>query len=577
MSGDRTASTSSRVQHRANQLLSIGLHTFGVFGLPIATAAGLVVAFHAREVAETASRAVVVVAALVVPLVALQAAGIVVRAMRLWRQQHAHAPRGFFAVVDVLATATAVVTRRGGWAIASGLVGLALAIVAGQAEFVVFAVVVLAAAIVVVAVANAVATFGVRIAGDRCALRVVEPAVIGVGEPVRDTFVVDAVVPRGFGLRIAAPLPVRLGDETRVFVDGDPRRRSTRASVPLSRTPRGVHVLPAATVVVEDLLGLTAVVVGASTAARCKVLPRLRPVAGASTLLSPSPRADDVVVPQPRAREDLYDLRPFVRGDDPRRIHWRQTMRAGEWIVRTPECRPTQSRRIDVVLDTFVAADLCVTDDDHAAVAAVFDVLVDAWLGIADQLRRDGHDVVLVAAVPRDDGAVTVEALSCRATRDSAWRDLGARAVAQAQVPLDDVVADRSHAIVVSCGLGALAAAASTAVTRVVVDALALVPATLADVPRWSWRSLLLLPHAAGSDDNLPGAAAERRRRDKARLAARTALRTRLQERRTPPRDTDVAVVLQRGSPTLAPLLRSSTMTNTTTKKKTTTTSRRVA
>ena len=577
-------SARERLSHRSNQLVAIALQTLGVFVLPLAVATGLVIVTSASEVQETASRAVVVVAAVVAPLVLLQLTGVVVRARRLWAQRRATAQRalGVGDVVDVAHAACGVVTRRGGWVIGSGLCGLVAAIVAGQAEFVVFAVVVLAACIVVVTVATTTATFGVRGVDAACVQRAVEPAVASVGEPFVDTFVVDAVVPRGFGLRIAAPLSARLGGETRLFLEGDPRRRRTRASAPLPRAPRGVHVLPAATVVLEDSLGLTAVAVGGTGAARCKVLPRLRPVGGLSALSSCSPRADDVVLPRPRAREDLFDLRPFVRGDDARRIHWRQSVRAGEWIVRTPECDPTQSRRVDVVLDTFVAAGLAVTDDDHAAVAAVFDVAVDAWLGTADALRRQGHDVTLVAAVPDDHGVVAVRALPCRQTRDSAWRDLGARAAAQATVPLADVVVAPAHTIVVSCALGdardardASNGGAQALLARVVVDALPLVPEHLADVPRWSLRSLFLLPHAAGSDDNLPDAVARRKRRDKARVVARAALRARLQARRAIPGDNDVRVEQRGTTLLLAAAATTSTTTRTgstaTTKKKTTT------
>jgi uncharacterized protein (DUF58 family) len=560
-----TTTTTMDLRRRANQLVAIALHTLGIFVLPLATAAGLVAATAASEVQETAGRAVVVVAAVAMPLLLLQVTGVVVRARRLWRQRVDNDGRagGLGAVVDVLFDASTIVTRRGGWVIATGLCGLAAAIVVGWAQFVVFAVAVLAACLLVVAVASLTATFGVRAVDAACATRTIEPAVAGVGDTLLDTFVVDAVVPRGFSLRITGPRGARLGGQTRLFVDGHAHRRRTRASVPLPQTPRGVHVLPPASVVLEDLFGLTAVVVGDTSAARCKVLPRLKPVVGAETVLSAVPRADDVVLPQPRPREELFDLRSFVRGDDVRRIHWKQSVRAGEWIVRTPEANPTQSRQVVLVLDTFVEPGVAVTDEDHAATAAVLDVVVEAWLGVACALRAQGHAVTLVAAVPDDDGVVAVQVIEGRKVRDAAWRDLGARAVGQSRVPLTEVIGERPDAVVVTAGLGAPGSAPGAAGrVRVVVDALPLVPATLPDVLRWSWRSLFLLPHDAGSDDNLPGAVALRKRKDKERVGARSALRACLQALRVGLREGDIRV--QRNARTLSLVPAKTTNTTTT-------------
>ncbi|MDQ1706248.1 MAG: hypothetical protein QOF18_2614, partial [Frankiaceae bacterium] len=46
-----------------------------------------------------------------------------------------------------------------------------------------------------------------------------------------------------------------------------------------------------------------------------------------------------------RSGEDFYALRPYVVGDDLRRVHWRSTARTGELMVRREE-QPWQSRAV---------------------------------------------------------------------------------------------------------------------------------------------------------------------------------------------------------------------------------------
>ena len=50
---------------------------------------------------------------------------------------------------------------------------------------------------------------------------------------------------------------------------------------------------------------------------------------------------------------DLYQLRPFLSGDDPRGIHWKQTAKTGEMIYT--ERQAEHSRRISILLDNGVA------------------------------------------------------------------------------------------------------------------------------------------------------------------------------------------------------------------------------
>jgi len=85
---------------------------------------------------------------------------------------------------------------------------------------------------------------------------------------------------------------------------------------------------------------------------------------------------------------DLYALRAFRRGDDPRGIHWKQTARTGEMIFteRTAE----RSRRLSIVFDNAVG------ELREAAEQSRFERLVSEAATIAvDHLAR-GYEVELV-------------------------------------------------------------------------------------------------------------------------------------------------------------------------------------
>ncbi len=80
------------------------------------------------------------------------------------------------------------------------------------------------------------------------------------------------------------------------------------------------------------------------------VFPELFPAA--SSRVEASEQAGDDVSRRRGWGHDLYALRDFRRGDDPRGIHWKQTARTGELVFteRTAE----RSRRLSIVFDNAV-------------------------------------------------------------------------------------------------------------------------------------------------------------------------------------------------------------------------------
>lgn len=99
--------------------------------------------------------------------------------------------------------------------------------------------------------------------------------------------------------------------------------------------------------------------------------------------------------------DELFGLRPFREGDDPRRLAWRRSAKTGRLVVRETEAQ----RSRDLVLDVHLPADADVARTDHA---------LDVAASLAEDLLERGHAVGLrapgcalaPAAGPRQRGAL---------------------------------------------------------------------------------------------------------------------------------------------------------------------------
>ena len=122
-----------------------------------------------------------------------------------------------------------------------------------------------------------------------------------------------------------------------------------RAAYRLPTDRRGLYDLGPLQVAVTDPFGLATRTVEAAPQTRLTVFPHIDLIAP-----PPSSNGDDPLAgaDHPRALtgggEDFYALRPYVRGDDLRKVHWPSTARTGEMMLRQDEM-PWQARSIIVV------------------------------------------------------------------------------------------------------------------------------------------------------------------------------------------------------------------------------------
>lgn len=97
---------------------------------------------------------------------------------------------------------------------------------------------------------------------------------------------------------------------------------------------------------------------------------------------------------------ELFGLRHFRPGDDPRSIHWKQTARTGQFVFTEREAE--EGQRLSILFDNAVGQPVTPADDE------AFERLVSEAATAADDYLRAGYEVELVGrdfAVPFGQGA----------------------------------------------------------------------------------------------------------------------------------------------------------------------------
>lgn len=183
---------------------------------------------------------------------------------------------------------------------------------------------------------------------------------------------------------------VRMAPIDRGAVVGAAYRLPTRARGEVRIGPLSVEV--------TDSLGLAVRRRQAVGPVRLIVLPHIDPIPPLPVPAGTEPSAGrEGRAALGSAGDELHTLRPYVIGDDPRRIHWPMSARADELIVRQDE-EPRQGR-VTVVLDVA-----------PSATSPVFESMVSAAASVAEAHWRAGDLVRLLTTAGHDTGWVTSRA-----------------------------------------------------------------------------------------------------------------------------------------------------------------------
>lgn len=149
-----------------------------------------------------------------------------------------------------------------------------------------------------------------------------------------------------------------------------------RAAYRLPTERRGIIEIGPLEVVVGDPFGLAASSTEAAPRAELTVYPRIDEVVAVPHTSGDDPHAGaDHPSALGRSGEDFYALRPYVVGDDLRRVHWPSTARRDELTVRQDEL-PWQGR-VTVLLDVRRTAHTPASLE--LAVSAAASVITACW------------------------------------------------------------------------------------------------------------------------------------------------------------------------------------------------------
>jgi uncharacterized protein (DUF58 family)/TM2 domain-containing membrane protein YozV len=438
------------VEHAArsvsDSLAHLMFHLGIMFLLPFVVGGAAGVLLETRQVRDTALFMMLLSAGILLPVLFVHVVGVLLKTREEARMLRAAGSYSTRTLLDAAARSAAILTPRGFIVLVTGLAFIVMALAYKWASLGVLAVLSLTAFYLMTGASALVSAFLVRRFGNDALARGgslhrrYTPGVVRAGEPATETIDLARVpVPPGFFLLLEGELPARLDTRIRHVIPPRPRDERITLETPLKKTPRGFYDAPPLRVAFTDLLGFTKTSVASLATARLKVLPSLKP----AEIVTPPP--SDTEVPDILTRlhrfptEDLFRFREYVAGDDTRRIHWKLSMKSGRLMVKKPESRESQSKRVLLALDTHVPESwlhhTVVLDD-------ALDALTESWLSIAQKLLQDGQQVTLAVRARGDDGESRTEIIHCTRTNHGQLLDVGARVEWQGDAAIEAVLKD---------------------------------------------------------------------------------------------------------------------------------------
>jgi uncharacterized protein (DUF58 family) len=227
------------------------------------------------------------------------------------------------------------------------------------------------------------------------AQRSVEPARVPVDEETTVTLRLASptFVPAGM-LRLEDTVPGTGAQGPRFVVDRGGAHWHREVTYRLRPRHRGLMTVGPLRVLVEDPFGLVRASRRLADATTVVVTPTVVPLPAIRIPGEWSGSGESRPRSIAAAGEEDVTVRPYQRGDDRRRVHWRATARHGELMVRREE-QPWQSRAT-LVLDTRASAHGQQPDGRRSPVTSSLEWSVAAVASIGSHLLRRGYAVRLV-------------------------------------------------------------------------------------------------------------------------------------------------------------------------------------
>ena len=425
-------------------ILAIVFHGGVLFFAPFMLGGVMSAFVDTTQVAETSGTLLLLVAIFVIPVFLMQVVGVSLKCAQEVRLLRGHGSVSWRTTLDAVARNLRVLSGRGYTVFFTGLLVVAFSLSVKWASLGVLATLALLLLYLVVGLMTGMSAFLVKSFDtavrdrDGAVSRHFTPSIARVGDGVQDVFDISRVpVPPGTYLTLEDDLDPRLETKARHVVPRAARSEKVRVQCRVRSTARGAYDAGPARVSYQDLFGLTKVNVASLARARLKVLPRFRPVEVVAPPPTSTQEPDILAKPNRYPTDDFFRFREYQPGDDTRRLHWKLTMKTHRLMLRLPESKEVDSKRVLILLDTHVPEAWL---HRRAVLGDVLDGLVDVWLAMAKRLTEQGEQVSIAAMIPDDRGALQCERITCRRGKSQLWLDAGARAEWQSDADVHELI-----------------------------------------------------------------------------------------------------------------------------------------
>lgn len=219
-------------------------------------------------------------------------------------------------------------------------------------------------------------------------------------------------------IEVATPANAAVGgveftDHLPPSMTGEARWRGATSTYQLRAGRRGAHLIGPLSQVRTDPFGVAMLTTRVERMTPVLILPRIRPIEDLWTGAVASVGEEFDAARRVGVGEDDIVARPYVLGDEIKRLHWKATAHRGELMVRQEEQR--EHPRLTVLLDN--AASAHGNEPEKAGVAGTgawsttlsLEWCVSAAASFVHHYAREGFDVDLVAL---DGFAITAPAMA---------------------------------------------------------------------------------------------------------------------------------------------------------------------
>lgn len=156
-------------------------------------------------------------------------------------------------------------------------------------------------------------------------------------------------IPLGFILKIREILPAKLGGDLRgIATSTEKMKTEFNATIPITR--RGHYIIGPTHFQYQDIFGFSQVKVLDQTRFDLVIIPQIPQINRFDFKLSVDKGDENQEIQATLNTEDYFNPRPYVRGDDIRRIHWKLTAKTGELMIRQPETTTISFKNLLIII-----------------------------------------------------------------------------------------------------------------------------------------------------------------------------------------------------------------------------------